>query len=80
MSFANTTLCFSPHFSNALMAFLMSYLYSVKDELSIQGTNWFWAASLDLTLFLDFGISFPNVSRNKLFLSTKFIILGATDQ
>jgi hypothetical protein len=48
--------------------------------MTVQWTNWFWARSLDLTLFLDFLNFFPIVSRNKLHVSTNFIILGAMDQ
>jgi hypothetical protein len=46
----------------------------------LQGTNRFWAASHDLTLFLELIIFFRNASQNKLCMSTNFMILGATDQ
>jgi hypothetical protein len=49
--------------------------------LSLWGTNRFWAASLDLTLFLDFFEFFSlNVASNVLHVNTNFIILGATNQ
>jgi hypothetical protein len=49
--------------------------------LSLWGTNRFWAASYDLTLFLDFFETFcEDVSQNKLRVSANFMILGATVQ
>jgi hypothetical protein len=49
--------------------------------LSLHGTNRFWAASYDLTLFLDFFETFcEDASRNKLCVSANFMILGATVQ
>jgi hypothetical protein len=45
------------------------------------GPNRFWAASYELTLFLDFFETFcEDASRNKLRVSANFMISGATVQ
>jgi hypothetical protein len=49
--------------------------------MSVWWTNRFWAASLDLNLFLGFFETFCKyVPRNKLCGSTNFIIFGHTDK
>jgi hypothetical protein len=49
--------------------------------MSVQWTNRFWAASLDLILLLDFFETFSeHAPRNKLRESTNFIIFGPTDE
>jgi hypothetical protein len=47
--------------------------------LSLHGTNRFWAALYDPTLFLAFFETFcEDASRNKLRVSANFMILGTT--
>jgi hypothetical protein len=40
---------------------LFSSLLTPKDQMSIQRTNWFWAASIDLISFLGFLKVFVNM-------------------